>query len=154
MVIKGTGNYTGSRIVKFKIVKNTMTPSVTCELDQDSYIYTGEAICPEDYMTDTGTGKVLTEGSDYWVSYEENINAGVASVIVYGITGSRYSGMYTQNFTIAPKAVDTDDITVTLENSASDATEPLQATVMDGEKILEEGTDYTISIYKKTGMIR
>ena len=122
-----------------------MTPSVTCELDQGPYIYTGEAICPKITLTDVNTGKALREGSDYWVSYEENINAGEASVIVYGITGSGYSGMYTQKFTIAPKPVDTNDITVTLENSASDATEPLQATVMDGEKILEEGTDYTIS---------
>lgn len=149
MVIKGTGNYTGSRIVNFEIVKNTLTPSVTCKLDRDSYIYTGEAICPEITLTDVSTGKALEEGADYRVSYEENINAGAASVIVYGITGSGYSGMYTQNFTIAPKAVNTDDITVTLENSASDAAEPLQSTVMDGKKILEEGTDYTIS-YEET----
>lgn len=71
--------------------------------------------------------------------------AGEASVIVYGITGSGYSGMYTQKFTIASKAINADDITVTLENSASDAAEPLQAAVMDDEKILEEGTDYSIS---------
>lgn len=149
MVIKGTGNYTGSRIVKFKIVKNTMTPSVTCELDQGPYIYTGEAICPKITLTDTSTGKALKEGADYWVSYEENINAGAASVIVYGITGSGYSGMYTQKFTITSKEIEADDIRVTLENSASDAAEPLQATVMDGKKILEEGTDYTIS-YEET----
>ena len=149
MVIKGTGNYTGNRIVNFEIVKNTLTPSVTCKLDRDSYIYTGEAICPEITLTDVSTGKALTEGTDYRVSYEENINAGAASVIVYGITGSGYSGMYTQNFTIASRAINADDITVTLENSASDAAEPLQATVMDGKKILEEGTDYTIS-YEET----
>lgn len=114
MVIKGTGNYTGSRIVNFEIVKNTLTPSVTCELDRDSYIYTGEAICPKITLTDASTGKALEEGADYWVSYEENINAGAASVIVYGITGSGYSGMYTQNFTIASKAINADDIIVTL----------------------------------------
>lgn len=34
MVIKGTGNYTGNRIVNFEIVKNTLTPSVTCKLDR------------------------------------------------------------------------------------------------------------------------
>lgn len=44
-------------------------------------------------------GKVLSAGTDYLVSYENNTNAGTASIIIEG-TGN-YSGTIRRNFTIA-----------------------------------------------------
>ena len=45
---------------------------------------------------------VLTEGSDYTVSYENNINVGIATVTVTGI--SNYTGTISENFPILPAA--------------------------------------------------
>ena len=45
---------------------------------------------------------VLTKGSDYTVSYENNINVGIATVTVTGI--SNYTGTISENFPILPAA--------------------------------------------------
>ena len=48
-------------------------------------------------------GKVLTEGEDYTISYEDNVNAGMAKVFVMGI--GAYEGSSTQDFLITKRFV-------------------------------------------------
>lgn len=47
-------------------------------------------------------GTVLTEGTDYTVAYENNVNVGIATVTVTGI--GHYTGTYTNTFPILPAA--------------------------------------------------
>lgn len=65
--------------------------------------YTGEEIKPTPAVTMfvTGQGTItLQEGIDYTLSYENNINAGTATVIVNGF--GTYTGSVSKNFTISP----------------------------------------------------
>jgi len=84
-------------------------------LSQTSYEYDGTAKCPK--ATVKLSSVILTEGTDYTVSYINNINAGTATVIITG--KGNYSGTKNVNFTIGER---TDcSITVTaLESSEYD----------------------------------
>jgi gliding motility-associated-like protein len=85
----------------------------------------------------------LVEGVDYQVVYEDNVDAGTATVKITGI--GNYSGSLTDSFEIVSKSLegatisDVADLTYTGE-----ALTPV-VTVADGEVTLEEGKDYTVS---------
>lgn len=66
----------------------------------DSVVYTGEEQTPE--VTVQYGSATLMEGTDYTVSYVDNINAGTASVTVTGM--GDYTGTVTRTFTISKAA--------------------------------------------------
>ncbi len=70
----------------------------TITLSGDKFKYTGEAICPEVTIKD------LDENLDYTVEYRDNVNAGIASVIITGIVD--YKGTVTKTFVIYEKEAD------------------------------------------------
>ena len=121
------------------ITAKELTPTV--EGVEDSYTYTGEQIKPE--ITVKDGDKVLTEGTDYDVTYSENLNVGEGSVTVT-LKGD-YEGQLKQTFDIVPKK-----ITPTIEGVKDSYTytgsqiKP-EITVKDGDKVLTEGTDYTVT---------
>lgn len=83
--------------------------SVTCDLSryatidfrepQRSYTYDGTEKKPD--VTVSVGGRNLSAGSDYTVSYQDNENAGTASVIVTGQNNNYYTGEKKETFTIA-----------------------------------------------------
>lgn len=99
--VKGIGNYTGERTMTFEIsAKNIYDLPYTPNLSDKTYTYTGKALTPKVEFTFTVTGKqnavlgkrILTEGTDYTISYVDNKKVGVANVMVIGkgnFTGSR-----------------------------------------------------------------
>jgi len=134
--ITGTGNYTGSKDTTFKIV-----PPVISVGSISNKTYTGSAIVPQ--VTVTSDGKTLTAGTDYTVSYSNNINAGTASVTVTG------NGIYTGSTATASFKIVAKTISGTAISSISDQTYTGSAikpsvTVKDGTRILTSGTDYTV----------
>ena len=59
--------------------------------------YTGGACAPS--PTVVSAGSVLNEGTDYWVSYENNVNVGTATIVIHG--AGRFGGQETRkNFQI------------------------------------------------------
>ena len=59
--------------------------------------YTGGACTPS--STVVSAGSVLNEGTDYWVSYENNVNVGTATIVIHG--AGRFGGQETRkNFQI------------------------------------------------------
>lgn len=59
--------------------------------------YTGGACTPS--PTVVSAGSVLNEGTDYWVSYENNVNVGTAMIVIHG--AGRFGGQETRkNFQI------------------------------------------------------
>ena len=59
--------------------------------------YTGGACAPS--PTVVSAGSVLNEGTDYWVSYENNVNVGTATIAIHG--AGRFGGQETRkNFQI------------------------------------------------------
>ena len=67
--------------------------------------YTGKALTPKVKIKDTVTGKTLKQGKDYTISYENNVNAGTATLVVRGVSGSGHTGVLRVNFTIAPQTL-------------------------------------------------
>ena len=120
IVLKGINNYTGQKIIKFLIYDIS---SCTMSLENDFYIYDGTAKRP--YVTIYDNNYFLTEGSDYTVTYQNNVNPGTASVVIRGI--NNYTGTKTLNFTISREdRVDLSKCDITLD--------PTQFTYDGGEK--------------------
>ena len=61
--------------------------------------YTGTAQKPAVTVTYGDAGEILVEGTDYTLTYSNNIHAGTASVLIRGIPG-KYVGTVTRTFTI------------------------------------------------------
>ena len=108
-------------------------------LPSDSFIYTGSEITPA--VTING----LVEGTDYEVTYSNNIDAGTATVTVTGI--GNYTGTITKDFTITGKPATgfTANLSSTLYTYDGSAKTP-SVTVKDANgTVLEEGVNYTVT---------
>ena len=86
----------------FTISKNMTTPTVTLS---DNTTYTGQQITPT--VTVTVGGKTLTEGTDYTVTYGENINAGEqAGSVTITAKGNYGFNKYIRNFSITKRYIE------------------------------------------------
>ncbi|MDO4458493.1 MAG: SH3 domain-containing protein [Clostridia bacterium] len=96
----GEKYYTGGKS-SVKSIKS-LTPITAIKLigDVSRFTYNGKEINPA-VSVQAGT-EVLTKGSDYTVSYKNNISCGTATITVKGV-GS-YGGTLSKNFTIVPKS--------------------------------------------------
>lgn len=95
MTITGMGNYTGTRGCPFYIRAASLTNNMVTIANGPHY-YTGNAVTPA--VTVRNYGSLLTEGTDYTVSYKDNINAGTATVTIEG--QGNYEGTVDRTFTI------------------------------------------------------
>lgn len=86
-------------VIKVNVTKPTLA-SATVTLKTNSYYYDGKAKKPA-VASVVVNGKKLTAGTDYTVSYANNINIGTAIVKITG-KGS-YGGTVSKAFTIIPK---------------------------------------------------
>lgn len=113
-----------------------------------SYTYTGYAITPD--LVVTMNSRVLNRGTDYVVSYSNNINVGTATMRVTGI-GS-YSGTKTINYTIEAKNIENCLTTAVTNYQYTGNTYTPNVTVTDSStgKTLVAGTDYTITYSNNT----
>ena len=131
--------------------------SYIISLDADSYVYDGTEKKPAVTVSDGET--ILTEGTDYTVAYENNTNAGTASVVVTGI--GTYTGTVTKAFTIekaeqsltvTPTEVtlevgETADLTVEAEGTVTYASaDEKVATVAEGKITAVGGGETTITV--------
>lgn len=96
--VVGMGNFKGSSGWLLFDITPVDVAGATID-DIPSADYTGSAIAPEPGVTING--KTLVKGTDYTLSYADNVNAGTASVTVTG-TGN-YTGTQTKSFAIAPR---------------------------------------------------
>ena len=143
--ISGKGNYSGEKAATFTIIPKAVTnDGITIAAIADQ-TYTGSAIEPEVTVNDGET--TLTLGTDYEVAYSNNISAGTATVTITG--QGNYKGETTATFTIAPKLVTNDGITISIPSqtwTGSEITFDKKAVVVkDGEKTLEQATDYIVT---------
>ena len=102
-----------------------------------SYTYKGEAIKPTLTFTKGNSTIYLKEGTDYNVTYGDNVNAGPCVITVTGI--GKYTGTIIGSFTISPKPIS--NVSITVPNVVQNGT--ISPVVMDGTKTLVKGTDYT-----------
>lgn len=93
-------NFTGKKTQAFNIRKHI---SKGYTVEAPAYTYTGKAIEPS--LTFKKDGKIvsLVKGTDYTVSYSDNINAGTCNITVGG--QGKYIGTIIGHFEIKPKSV-------------------------------------------------
>ena len=97
--VTGTGNYTGSVETKFNITAKALTASMVQDIAAQTY--TGSPIVPELTVKDGETA--LSKDTDYTVKYQNNLNAGTATVTLTG--KGNYSDSVSKTFTIKQKDV-------------------------------------------------
>ena len=101
VIIKGMGNFTGEARARFDICKKDIA-DCEIELARREFTYSGEQHKPAVTVTSGGIG--LTQGVDYELEYEQNVNAGQANVVVRGVGG--FGGSAQASFTIVPASVE------------------------------------------------
>lgn len=84
LTIEGTGNYTGTATVKWKITPKTVTPTI----EVASCTYTGDALEPTVTVKDD-IGNIIDQ-KEYEVFYSNNTNAGTATVTIKDADGGNY----------------------------------------------------------------
>ena len=130
-------------------VKGMSLSTATFGLSQTSYEYDGNAKYPTVYNAELGT-TTLAEGTDYYVEYQNNVDAGEAEVYIIAKTGGKYEDYAYMTYTIRPKQLTTAMVgNVAAQTYTGSALTPA-VTVTDGSKTLESGTDYTISYENNT----
>ena len=109
VTVTGTGHYTGTVTKTFVIADSASAPEadVTAGFASTAAItYSGAAKTPA--VTVKADGKTLVKGTDYTVTYENNINAGKGIAHIKG-KGS-YSFSRDLTFTISPKSLTASDM--------------------------------------------
>ncbi|MBR1738804.1 MAG: leucine-rich repeat domain-containing protein [Ruminococcus sp.] len=84
VVIKGIGDYSGTTERSFRI-NGTSVAFANVDFETNDFIYTGEEIKPNITLYFDDDTTPLTEGVDYTLSYENNIEPGTATVIITGL---------------------------------------------------------------------
>lgn len=148
IVVNFIGNYEGTKKVPFTIVAKEVTEENFVIDDIDSVVYSGEAHTPTPAVTVDSLN--LINGTDYDISYADNIDAGMASVI-FTFKGN-YSGEVTENFTIEAKSLSADEISSTEVEGvifSGDEFTPEPTISYDG-KTLVKGEDYDLTYENNT----
>ena len=116
ITVEGTGNYTGTKTVEWKI-----SPAALAETDvtvTESNIYNGSANLPEITVKGVG-GAELARDTDYTVTYKkggEDVeegdvkNSAAYEVVITGV--NNYAGTFTKSYTIEKKVLEEGDVTI------------------------------------------
>lgn len=129
-----------SKDVKIVVSKKSLNNGLLT-LSETSYVYDGTYKKPT--ATVTFGGKVLQEGKDYTISYRNNLNVGVATVIAAGM--GDYTGYTSKNFTITKRAMAGGTVSVASSVSFTGSNIAPSVTVKVAGRTLTNGTDYTVS---------
>ena len=137
--VKGIGNYMDEASVKFTILSSGVNTFVVT-LETSEYTFDGTEHKPN--VTVKMEDRTLSEGTDYTLLYNNNVNAGTATVTVKGV--GDYTGEQVKTFVIHPKTLT--DAMVTLDKTSFIYNEKVQkpkVTVADGILMTED--DYTVT---------
>ena len=129
-----------SKDVKIVVSKKSLNNGLIT-LSETSYVYDGTYKKPA--ATVTFGGKVLQEGKDYTISYRNNLNVGVTTVIATGM--GDYTGYTSKNFTITKRAMAGGTVSVASSVSFTGSNITPSVTVKVAGRSLTNGTDYTVS---------
>ncbi len=129
-----------SKDVKIVVSKKSLNNGLIT-LSETSYVYDGTYKKPT--ATVTFGGKVLQEGKDYTISYRNNLNVGVTTVIATGM--GDYTGYTSKNFTITKRSMAGGTVSVASSVSFTGSNITPSVTVKVAGRTLTNGTDYTVS---------
>ena len=157
ITIVGKGNYSGTRTEKFNInainIVGNSEIQITGIDDNTSFGYTGEAITIPGIKV-LYKGSELLIGRDYSVTYQNNVYAGTATVLINGI--NNYSGEIVKSFTITSMDLDEDttfvDCPETVTYNLGAIEPPIVVQMRLGQKLvtLKKGVDYELRYSNNT----
>lgn len=131
--------YTGKKNVSFEIARELSAKTIVRGVAA-AYTYTGQAITPPVRIEDDGN--ILTEGVDYQLTYAQNVNAGTATINILGI--NKYTGSTSTTFQINPQQLGRAQVSPVSEQVYNGKEHVPPITVSNGDKVLENGKDYTL----------
>ena len=140
-----------SRSIQLKLTRSIEENSVSSsdcgyngasDANECQYTYNGSQIKPKINVTDLKYDTVLKEGTDYTVSYKNNVNPGIGEAIVKGI--GNYTGKVVYKFTILKTSIRKATVKTETCQYNGKAQEPSVTVTLNG-KTLKKGTDYTLS---------
>ena len=139
--VTGINKYanTGSRSVYFQIVAPTLSNATITSIANQSY--TGYAICPA--VTIYVNNILLREGTDYTLSYSNNVNIGTAIITITGI--GTYSGTRTTTFRITGPNLSAASIAAIPDQLYTGSTITPSVAVTVNNVTLQQNSDYTVS---------
>ncbi len=148
----GTTIYSDTVSVAYTVLIDISTCTVTGNDDQT---YKGSAYTPELTVTPAGGGTALTLGTDYTVSYkkgdaavESMIDAGDYTIVITAKEGSAYGGSKEVPFTIIPKTIVADWVTLaqdTYDYTGEEVKAEVKVTDSDRGVDLTLDTDFTVA---------
>lgn len=141
VTVAGTGNYTGTVTKSFEIAKADIS-SAEITYDAGPYGYTGKEWKPE--VAVSFNVAALTADTDYTVSYENNINAGTAKIIITGI-GDHFTGSTEKTFTINSAEISGCTFAPIADVTYNTKAHTPEVTVAISGRTLEADKDYTVS---------
>ena len=142
VTVTGKGLYKGSASGTFTVLPMTLAGA---NVSVGNQTYNGGAVNPP--VTVKLGDKTLTEGKDYTVSFENNADAGTASVTVTGI--GDYKGTTAGTFTIAPADLTGANVTVPDQIYTGEALTPAVTVTLENNT-LTAGKDYTVQYVNNT----
>ena len=146
VTVTGQGNYTGTLKETFKINSASIS-GATVTLAAISYTYDGTAKKPT--VTVKSGSTTLKSGTDYTVSYKNNINVGTATVTVTG--KGNYTGTASgKTFKINAASIANASVTGISDKTYTGKAITQSPKVKLGSTTLKSGTDYTVSYKNNT----
>ena len=144
VIIKGKGSYSGTVKRSFKINPALIYEQCTFYKIASQY-YTGSQIKPVPNIKNGTTA--LKNGTDFTLTYQDNVNRGTAKVYIKG--KGNYTGSCSLTFSITARPVSTLKITVPSVTYNGKAQKPA-VTVKYNNYTFKNGTDYTLSYRNNT----
>ena len=144
VIIKGKGSYSGTVKRSFKINPVLIYKQCTFYKIASQY-YTGSQIKPVPNIKNGTTA--LKNGTDFTLTYQNNVNKGTAKVYIKG--KGNYTGSCSLKFSITARPVSTLKITVPSVTYNGKAQKPA-VTVKYNNYTFKNGTDYTLSYRNNT----
>ena len=137
--ITGIGDYTGTITKNFNIVARDISDTTIGSIPNQTY--TGNSISALPVITYNGA--TLTKGTDYTLTYSNNVNAGTGTVTITG--KGNFKGTTSKTFSISARAMsDTSVANVSSQTYTGNGISPLP-TITYNNKTLKKDTDYTLS---------
>lgn len=144
VIIKGKGSYSGTVKRSFTIKPAVIYKQCTFYKIASQY-YTGTQIKPVTNIKNGTTA--LKNGTDFTLTYQNNVNKGTAKVYIKG--KGNYAGSCSLTFSITARPVSTLKITVPSVTYNGKAQKPA-VTVKYNNYTFKNGTDYTLSYKNNT----
>lgn len=153
LAVVGLGDYSG-RITQPFTISAISLEDVDVTLATTSVVYDGSS--QEPAVLVSYDGMILSKSSGYYAEYENNVNAGIATITLTPGYGDMCTGTRVLEFTIEPRSMKSGAVYATLsqnryEWTGTDGTyEPEVTSVKWGGTALTEDTNYTVSYENNT----